>query len=421
MSEHVFLQHLKEHYEAIPFSDFRKKSWDQLCQIGLATKSHEAFRYVHLRDLYAAHFEPVCVSPIEKSSFAHTILPECAHSHIIFVDGRYCSNLGDISAFGEKMTICSLKDAEKKYAGFLHKQWQRFLKEEKDPFALLNGSLHEDGLFVYVPAHYTANVPLQCVHICTQQSITAPRMHLVLGAHSQLRCVLTEPHFAQVALHIPFLDISLEESAHLDLVFLSGGEPVWNMQALRATLKKQAALQSLQIQLGHRIARNSYRVCLEGENSQADLKGLWALTGNSTAHTHTLVEHAAEHTRSLQNFKGVVSENSQSSFEGKILVQKQAQKTQAYQLNNNLIVSKTALANSKPNLEIFADDVKASHGSTVSQLDDDLLFYLNTRGIALSTAKSLLLQGFCREMIQAISYDTLLKRTLEHCERIQCV
>src|SRR5262249_47004993 len=128
------------------------------------------------------------------------------------------------------------------------------------------------------------------------------------------------------------------------------------------------------------------------------------------AHTHAIVEHQAPHTTSMQRFKGVLNGHSQSSFEGKILVHPEAQKTQAYQLNNNLLLSRGAIAQSKPNLEVFADDVKASHGATFSQLERDKLFYLNTRGIDFNLARRLLIWGFCREMIEGIPYHSLLRK-----------
>ena len=146
---------------------------------------------------------------------------------------------------------------------------------------------------------------------------------------------------------------------------------------------------------------------LNGENSEADLKGLWILREHQHAHAHILIEHMAPRTRSMQLFKGVLLDASQSSFEGKIMVQREAQKTEAYQLNNNLILGKAAIAHSKPNLEIFADDVKASHGATVSRPDDAQLLYLKSRGILEETAQQLLMTGFYKEILDQIPYNGL--------------
>jgi Fe-S cluster assembly protein SufD len=148
-------------------------------------------------------------------------------------------------------------------------------------------------------------------------------------------------------------------------------------------------------------------VQLAEENSSVSLQGLSMLTDQRQAHMHALIDHAAPHCESRQHFKSALAGQSQSSFEGKIFVRPIAQKTMAYQLNNNLILSDQARSNSKPNLEIFADDVKASHGSTVTQLSQEELFYLRSRGLPKEEAKSLLTHGFCKELIDALEIDSL--------------
>jgi Fe-S cluster assembly protein SufD len=138
------------------------------------------------------------------------------------------------------------------------------------------------------------------------------------------------------------------------------------------------------------------------EGSEVHFKGLDNLSGNLEAHTHILIEHKAPHCISRQHFKKALREQSLSSFEGKIYVHPEAQKTEAYQLNQNLILSDGAKANAKPNLEIFADDVKASHGATFSQMNEEEIFYFRARGLSLKEAKSLLFEGFCRELVDGI-------------------
>lgn len=417
MSEQSFLSHLQGHFEKIPPTDalksFREKSWQRFSEAGLPSKSHEAFRYVHLREFYLSSFDAPALKTIDKSLFSDAILPECAHSHIVFIDGAYSPELSDTSALSPQTVLLSLDEAICTHGSFLQSHLTRSLKEEKDPFAYLNLALHLKGAFVYLPPKLEMTAPLQCLHVATGElpQLTAPRLHLVLGAQSSLRCVVTakELNVSAFHFHVPSTEISLDEGASLDLLTIVDRMPAWHMESVRAALKKHARLNSLSVTLGGKAVRQSYRVVLKGENSEANLNGLWMLNKNRTAHTHASIEHEAPHTRSMQRFKGVLNDISQSSFEGKILVRSEAQKTEAYQLNNNLILSQGAIANSKPNLEVFADDVKASHGATVSQLDAEQLFYLSTRGIDSNTARHLLISGFCREMIDAIPYDSLLK------------
>jgi Fe-S cluster assembly protein SufD len=172
-------------------------------------------------------------------------------------------------------------------------------------------------------------------------------------------------------------------------------------------LKKESKLHSYFATFGSPGFRRDYSVALLGERSEAHLKGLTALGGKAESHIHVHMDHIAPLCQSRQFFKNVLIEKGRSSFTGKIYVRRPAQKTEAYQLNKNLLLSDLATANTKPNLEIFADDVKASHGATVAQLDEDQLFYLRTRGIPCSEAKGLLTMGFCQEILEDIPVPSL--------------
>lgn len=414
MPEKFFLTNLQHHFEKAKKADFRDKAWYLLSKMGLPSKSHEAFRYVTLREFYLSSFETSACELIGKFLFSESILPECEHSHIIFVNGHFSPELSDITALPPQTALLSLDKALRTHSSFLQSRLSRSLKEEKDPFALLNLALQSEGAFVYVPPKLETAVPLQCLHVLTGDvpQLISPRLHLVLGSNSSMRCILTTHQVSKDVSHcvLPTAEISLEDGANLDILNLIDTMPAWHFETLRAQLKKNAKLNSLSVHFGGKVVRQSYLVQLKGENSEVNLNGLWMLDGRRTAHTHAIVEHEAPHTRSMQRFKGVLGDTAKSSFEGKILVRPEAQKTEAYQINNNLILSQGAIANSKPNLEVFADDVKASHGATVSQLDDEQLFYLSARGIDLFSAKHLLIGGFCREMIDRIPYHSFLQK-----------
>jgi Fe-S cluster assembly protein SufD len=421
MSEHAFLTHLQEQFNRSLKSDamktFREKGWQQLTSLGLPAKSHEAYRYVSLKELYASSFDFSCASGVEKSLFAQAILPECKHSHIVFVDGCFSPDLSDIAALPKQAMLLPLDEAQRLQASFLQNHLARSLKEETDPFALINLALHSAGAFFYLPPKIEVTVPIQCIHVITGNKSALPRLYLVLGAESKMRWIVSYHTLQSSAAHLlmPAMEISLEEGASLNLLNIVDAVPMsWHMESVRATLKKNARLQTLCVTTGAKAVRQSYRVQLKGEGSEANLNGLWMLSKNRTSHIHAIVDHEAPHTHSMQLFKGVLNDVSHSSFEGKILVREAAQKTEAYQLNNNLILSQGAIANSKPNLEVFADDVKASHGATMSQLDEEQLFYLSTRGIAEPEARRLLIGGFCREMIEQIPYPSVLQKMQQH-------
>ena len=209
------------------------------------------------------------------------------------------------------------------------------------------------------------------------------------------------------------IDIALDEGSSLEhSLYLEFPKKAWGFTAVRATLKKQSALDCINASTGSKAARQDYRVTLLGEEADAKISGLCWLEENHQSHAHVLVEHIAPNCRSNQFFKSALSGISQSSFTGKIFVGQKAQKTQAYQLNNNLLLVEGPIAYSKPGLEILADDVKASHGATMTQLSSDQLFYLKTRGLSEETAKTLLVLGFCKEILDRMSCQSIREKAL---------
>lgn len=390
-----------------PLKGFRDRAWDHFSELGLPEKKQEAFQYIPLRQLYAQHFINA-VSTIGKDEVADLpILPECRKSCLVFVNGFYREDLSNLSALPKQVVVLSLDQAMPTYGSFLQNRIGKALKEETDPFAALNAALHGLGAFLYVPPKITIDVPIQCLYVITSnavQTLVAPRVHLFLGASSTIHWISQTCSYAQAPVMVSaFMDVALEDGADFNLThILQNDSGAWHFDALRATLKRNSNLKSIAITTGAASVRQDYQIALTGENSNADLKGVWMLSGQRQAHTHIVMDHQAPHCRSMQLFKGIVNDSSQSSFEGKILVRPKAQKTQAYQLNNNMIIGEHAIANCKPNLKIFADDVKASHGATVAKLDPAQLFYLKSRGITEESAKTLLILGFCKEVIDQI-------------------
>ncbi len=215
-------------------------------------------------------------------------------------------------------------------------------------------------------------------------------------------------------IHNTFLDIVLEENAVCSCVDLSDSNQGWALNYLRSTLKKEATLNYTTAIFGNRTLRQSLKASLLGEKGKVVLQGVWNLHQQAHAHLHVHVEHLAPLGRSLQKFKGVLSDTSQSSFEGKIYIHPDAQKTEAYQLNQNLLLGDYVIANTRPNLEIFADDVKASHGATVSQIDEESLFYLKSRALSSTTAKQLLIRGFIQEILDHIPIPSVKNKVKNH-------
>lgn len=395
---------LAQRFLAIPKQDvlgkIKLKAWEKFEELGLPSKTHEIFRYLKMRRHYLLRPDFEVQVPSECSIEPY-VRSECSAGCLVFLNGVFIHGL---STLPEKIVVSPLSQAANTYGALISNSWKKSIQEEQDPFALVNLALQQEGAFIYVPPKLKCKAPIQILHYVTGDALgLMPRIQIFTGAHSEVEFVMSYAFegskniwFNQVT------DISVEENASVKVYQHNDSLPeaLWMFDALRGNLKRDSRLQTVHMTRGSESVRQDYRVNLTGENGEACLNGLWILDGKREAHTHVLVNHQAPHCRSNQLFKGVLSGSSQSSFEGKIYVCREAQKTEAFQRNNNLLLSDGAIANSKPNLEIFADDVKASHGATVGQLDREQVFYMKTRGLDESEADALLIQGFCAEVLE---------------------
>ncbi|MEI8364854.1 MAG: Fe-S cluster assembly protein SufD [Parachlamydiaceae bacterium] len=391
----------------------RVKAWEHFLDLGLPSRKDDVYRYVKLRNFFAVNYEASAVSTITAAAIDPYILPESRQSVAVFVNGQFSPALSRLEAVPKRVVILRLAEATATFGSFLNSQWTKSLKDERDPFAAINAALHRDGLFLYFPPKTIFESPIQLLNVVDAGKapmFIMPRVQVFAGTQSELSLVSTQAVLSgdQYVTNM-VADFTIEDDARIEYIQATPnlGDGIWHFDALRAVLKRNSRLKTIGVTKGSATARFDYRVALTGENGEASLNGVWILAEKNEAHTHVLIDHQAPHCRSLQLFKGALRDTSHSAFEGKILVRQAAQKTEAFQLNNNLLLSDRANAESKPNLEIFADDVKASHGSTVGQLDNEQIFYMKTRGFSAETAKNLLVYGFCQEVIDMVSIPSL--------------
>ncbi len=332
---------------------WQQLAWQRFLEVGLPTSDVEVYRYVRLRSLY------------EKQQQIGS-----------------CQTEGGIS----------LTEAWQTYRAFLDKATNQWLSSETDPFALINGALCRDGKFLYVPAG--KKVELTITH--TVEGMAFPRLSVYVGKGAEV--TLRVIYQGEASWINGFTEVSLDENAQLSIQTEAENCAPIHFETQRIHVKRDATFKSIEL-IKSQLSRQDYYVKLLDTGADAKLYGLSRLANQEHAHVNVLMEHIAPHTTSLQKFKGVVADRACSTFEGKIYVHPLAQKTQAYQMNNHLLLGSKAEAKSKPNLEIFADDVKASHGATCGRLDNEALFYLLTRGVKRSLAKELLINAFCQEVM----------------------
>ncbi len=360
-----------------------------------------------VRDLSPSAFSELAVAPqgVSLPSIEGALLPECRGAHIVFVDGHFSRSL---SVLPRGLVCLPLEAAALSYGLFLQARFAKSIAEETDPLALLNSARFSGGAFLYVPAGMAFTEPVQVLHVLTGSGLALPRLHVSLGEGASLALVETLQGSGACN---GLVDVALGARSQLQWVSVQmGAETDLLNTTLMATVKSEANLKVLHATTGGRLFA---RVHLLEEQAFALLQGLAMLTHTRQANLHTLVEHVAPSCTSRQHIKSVLQGASKSHFEGKILVRPAAQKTESYQLNNNLLLGEQAVAKSLPNLEIFADDVKASHGATFAELGETELFYLRSRGLSSPEAKLLLTDGFCRELIDEVRIDSVRVQLLE--------
>ncbi len=352
-------------FESGSFAAYQKKAWERFLEIGLPSGKEDAFRSVMLRWVYQRE-----VRGIAETSF----IPR------------------DI---GSKALFISMEEAATRFPFVIKDRFEKFIKTEKNPFTLLSFALNRGGAFLYIPPGSRLEAPFE-VKI-SGEGFGCPLLLVALGKGASLDLVVTrEPSDLSFGL----TDLVLDAGSKCHLTEIQEGQREGiSFQALRCELKKDSHFKAIHFSKGSKIDFHHKRITLAGEGCEADLAGLWTLRDSRSSEIWIEMVHQEPNARSRQRFKGALFDQSSSCFHGEIYVDAKAQQTDAYQMNQNLILSDEARAEARPNLQIFADDVKASHGSTAGGLQPEEIFYLKTRGISEEKAKDLLIHAFLDDII----------------------
>ena len=355
---------------------------------------------------------------ISPSSLPHQMppisyLPECKDSSIVFVNGMYVPHLSKCTS--TKMIVLPLEEAWSDYGQMLHKCFSESILLENHFLALLNYALSSHGVFIYVPPQVHVTQPLHFLHIITEDQknpFLSPQMILFLGRFAQLDTITTllapnHLHFWNANMLTAYID---KEAIYSHLDMRHAPSPGLDMSSFRMHLKEKACATWRSFHHGGTDLRYDVQINLNGKQAQTELTSCALIKEKNQGHLGATINHRAEETTSRQLVKHLVDRQGRAHFTGKIFVDRLAQKTEAYQLNHNLLLDKRGSAFSQPNLEILADDVKASHGATMSKMKEELLFYAQTRGLSKQEAKRQLIWAFCRELIEHISIPSLAKQ-----------
>ncbi|MBI3271092.1 MAG: Fe-S cluster assembly protein SufD [Planctomycetes bacterium] len=342
-----------------------------------------------------------------------------AACRLVFVNGFYAPELSSVPRLPEGgLRVGSLAALLRAGGEVLEPHLAQLADDGRNPFVALNTAFFADGPYVHVPARTALDFPVHLLYVATESAEPAaafPRALLVTERETKATFIETfvGPPSASYFTNA-VSELLVGENAHIEHVKLQReGDAAFHVATLQARQARNSNFVSHSFSLGGLLVRNDLNVVLDGEGIETTLNGLFRCTGRQHIDNHTLLDHAKPHGSSRELYKGILDGASKGVFNGKIIVRKDAQLTDAQQTNMNLLLSDEAYIDTKPQLEIFADDVKCKHGATIGAIDSDALFYLRSRGIPSDTARRMLITAFANEMIGRVPVEPVRERLLE--------
>lgn len=381
--------------EAIATSDFQKIALENFKSRGLPHTKMEDWLYTKLSDVLPQDFSKVEEAGILKS------VKVAGKYQLVFLNGSL--SLTDSFLPEELIIEENSVDQEQK---------DNFRENEQDIFAAVNATANEKLVTITVPKNYVADDAISIVHLSSfENSFATPRLHITLENFSQ--CNFVEIFTGEDDKKYNQLSVTnflVKDGAHAKHIKVQQeGNMAFHSGSVNAEVLKDASFKSFTFNTGAQKARHNLEVKLTQTGANCSVDGLYALKGSQHCDNFSLISHDVEHTESSQLFKGVLDGSSRGVFTGKVLVQKDAQQVNSEQLNKNLLLTKKAHVDTRPQLEVYADDVKCAHGATVGQMSDEEAFYLQSRGLSKERAQKLLIHAFCADAMNKIEDEKIEK------------
>lgn len=394
-------------------TQMRRLAMERFDRLDFPTTSDEEWKYTNIAPIKRIPFDlgVDSAAAVDPGPFCF----EGDGSLLVFVDGYLSKKASRIAALPDGSFLGSITDTiehPSPAASRIEEHLARHAHYDTNAFAALNTAFYRDGAFLLIPKNSIVSHPIHILHISTGATRTThPRNLIVVGDHAHATIVESyaslapadAPTFANVV-----TEIVIGKEAHVDHYKVQQSEEnAYHIATTQISLDRASDFRTHSIVMASKFSRNTTGAVLNDEGIECTLNGLYVVTGDQHVDSHTAIDHAKPHCNSHELYKGILDGRSRAVFNGKVFVRKDAQKTDAKQTNRNLILSDEAVVDTKPQLEIFADDVKCTHGATIGQLDDDALFYLQSRGVGAETARSLLTYGFATDILKRIKIEPL--------------
>ncbi len=386
---------------------------------GFPTKKEEAWKYTSLNTVLKNDFSvfPKRENSLELKEVKKFFLHEIDTYKLVFVDGKFSSFMSSTTHEGIDVCLLSSVLTKPKYKMVLDAYFNQIASKDES-LTTLNTAFAQEGAFINIPKSKVADKPIEIIHFSTgveSALMVQPRNLIVVGENAHVQIIERHQSLnSNPVLTNSVTEIFAQKRAIVDYYKIQNDEPTANLIDNTYISQKQESRVAVHtFSFGGNITRNNLNFYHFGERIDSTLKGITIIGDKQHVDHYTLVNHATPNCESHQNYKTILGGNSTGVFNGKIFVEKEAQKTDAFQQNNNILLSDKATINAKPQLEIFADDVKCSHGCTIGQLDESAMFYMRQRGIPKKEANALLLYAFSNEVIESIKIPELKQRIMK--------
>lgn len=382
---------------------------------GFPTKKEEAWKYTSLKSILKPDYSvfPKQENHIEYRDIKKYFIHDIDSYKIVFIDGKYSSHLSQTTHEGIDVCLMSAAFSKPKYRATIERYFNKVAT--KDSLSSLNTAFSIEGAYIHITKNKVVEKPIQIIHFSTGNEsamLLNPRNLIVVEENAQVQII--ERH--QSLTTNPVLTNSLSEifankRAVVDYYKIQNDSLDSSLIDNTFIEQKQESVVSVHtFSFGGRLTRNNLNFYQKGEHIDSILKGITIIGNKQHVDHNTLVHHIEPNCESHQDYKGIFDQHATGVFNGKVVVEKEAQKTNAFQANNNILISDKATINTKPQLEIFADDVKCSHGCTIGQLDESALFYMQSRGIPKKEAQALLMYAFSNNVLSSVKIPEMKQR-----------
>lgn len=413
-SENHYLTAFRELVPTMPWLELvRSGAIDRFEQLGFPTVRDEEFKYTNLASLAKERFQPATravevIADVERFAY-----PETAGAHLVVVNGFLSEELSTRTGLDDVVAIDLFSAvADARYNKIARKYLARNANYHDNGLKALNTAFLQSGVFLWIPKNVKLETPLQITFVSdasSAKSASFPRLLVVAEENSSATLIESfvsnddASHFTNA-----IAEIVLKDGARLEHYRLQNeNRGSYHVGATAAELGRASSYDATSINFGAQLARHDVSVVMDHEGAECWVDGLYVAGANQHSDTHSVIDHKQPNCTSHQLYKGILDGNARAVFNGKIFVREGAQKTDAMQTNKNLLLSAQARVDTKPQLEIYADDVKCAHGAAVGQIDEEELFYLEARGLNPELGRSLLTYGFAEEVIGKIKIESI--------------